>query len=102
MPTYSWKCSECGEVVEVLCKIAERDNTPTEACMCEEPQWKRTMEAPNVVGKASYLDGNNRFAAHKEAAKLQKESRMSRSKETRKEIAAEIRKLGVRNNKEGV
>lgn len=100
---YEWQCSECEVVVEIQRPIAECNTPPDRevACLCEQSQWKRVFSMPMVVGKASYLDGQKRpgWQDLKEAAKLEKEAANSRQ-DKKKEIAAEIRKLGVRTSKE--
>lgn len=54
--------------------------------------------APMIMS-ASYPDGVRKFTDMKEAAKLNREAVDSKSKETKKEIAAEIKKMGVRVSK---
>lgn len=67
--------------------------------MCEFPNWARVYEAPMVL-EASYRDGVRRkgFAEQREAAKLTVAA-ATETKQNRKEIAAEIRKMGVKPSK---
>lgn len=36
MPTYEWKCTNCGKVQEVINKPADYNKEPEEAC-CDNP-----------------------------------------------------------------
>lgn len=99
-PVYDWKCETCEIAVEVQHKMADSNVPPTTddavQCMCESPRWKRVMTAPHVVGKAAYLDGQRKFHGAREAAKLKRESRMSKDATKKTEISKEIRKLGIK------
>lgn len=44
MPTYDYKCPECGHESERVCKIAERNDQYCECCMT---QMKQVHKAPN-------------------------------------------------------
>lgn len=102
MPTYQWKCAGCEVAIDILCRMDDRDRPPTEPCMCEAAQWNRVLEAPSVVGVASFLDGQRKFHEFREASKLERESRMSPNRDKKKEIAAEIRKLGVTTGRKDI
>lgn len=94
---YQWKCQKCEVQVDIVRPIADSSVPPDVdiKCTCETPEWKRVYSVP-MMTKASYLDGTRRFTAVKEAQALNREAISSKSNETKKEIAAEIRKLGVR------
>lgn len=94
---YEWRCTQCEIVVEITRPVAEATVPPETdvKCLCEVPIWTRIYSAPMQM-KASYPDGYRRFSEVKEAAKLNREAIASKSKDTKKEIASEIRKLGVR------
>lgn len=49
MPTYDYKCPECGEVKEVLHRMNEE---PEILCpKCDKVKMKKLMSAPTVVFK---------------------------------------------------
>lgn len=96
-PTYSYHCETCDDNFEENVPIAMRETVKCGEC---GELATKLMTAPMVL-RASYVDGNNRFAALKEAAKLEKEKAGS-SQKNRKEIVNEIRKLGVRTSKEPI
>lgn len=102
MPIYNWSCENCEVAVEVQHKIAERDTPPAPedgvGCLCEKPEWRRSYPAPQVVGKASYLDGQRKFHDLREANKIKREGYRSRDPQKKLEIAKEIRKIGVRTD----
>ena len=94
---YTWRCTICDVHVEISRPVAECRNPPSseEACMCVTPDWKRVYEMPGLT-KASYLDGQRKFTDFREANRLQREAVKSSSNQKKDEIAAEIRKIGVR------
>lgn len=100
MPTYVWKCTGCEVHVEVLHKILDRDIPPNSqdevSCLCEKPEWTKVFHAPQVVGKAAFLDGQRKFHDFREASKISKEARLSKDPNKRLEVAREVRKIGVR------
>lgn len=98
---YVWKCKNCDTQVDVMRPMAECKRPPEsddETCKCETPEWVRIF-TPAMITNASYPDGVRKFTELREAHKLEKEARRSQNKETKKEIAAEIRKMGVRVKK---
>lgn len=93
MPNYEYLCQQCSCVTEKEYKYEERPKLIS--CQyCGEPAqyW---ISAPNVVGKASYLDGQKRegWAELKEAAKLEKHAAVEPNVATRKAIQNEIRNI---------
>lgn len=95
MPNYEYTCLDCGSVTIESHRWESRPETITCAC---GGNGEYRVAMPNVVGKASYLDGTKRFQDLKEANKLTREAANSRP-EQKKEIAQEIRKMGVRLEK---
>lgn len=103
---YVWRCTGCDLETEVERPMSQCTVQPGPEAICdctgEEteglPTWQRVF-TPAMITKASYPDGVRKFTELREAHKLEKESRRSQNKETKKEIAAEIRKLGVRIKK---
>lgn len=102
--TYEWKCTICDTHVEITRPIADCRVPPegSETCACEGgPTWARVYVAAGLT-KASYVDGQRRFGAFREAMSLQKEANTTGDKGRRKEIEGEIRKMGVRIKKDGL
>lgn len=91
MPTYTYVCDTCEVATNEFFPIEQRPQTIT--CISCGKTSEYRISAP-MVFKAAYLDGTKRFADLKEAAKLNKESAHSKP-DRQKEIAKEIRKLGV-------
>lgn len=100
-PTYDYACTECHALFDVHIRYVDRDDyEKVGGCPdCGSIKLERQFPAPMVL-KASYPDGTKRFTDMKEAAKLNREAANSMKQDTKKEIAREIRKLGVRVNKE--
>lgn len=96
---YLWKCTTCDVHVEITRPVADCTVPPDadSACLCTVPEWKRVFEPPMQM-RESYPDGMRRFNGVREASQLNREAVASNSQETKREIAAEIRKLGVRVN----
>lgn len=95
MANYEYHCVDCKTVTVANFEFSKRPDL----IICEVPwchgQAEYQISKPNLT-KASYVDGNNRFQDLKEAAKLEKESAHAKGGSTKKEIAAEIRKMGVK------
>ncbi len=91
MPNYDFLCRECGTIMIENHKWESRPDGIICACGGIADY---TIAMPNINGKASYLDGTKRFANMKEAAKLNVEAAGARN-ETKKEIAKEIKRMGV-------
>lgn len=105
MPNYSWQCRDCEVSVEIHRPMAQSDIPPGAEfeCLCPRHkaiQWQRVYEMPGTT-KESFLDGHKRkgWSELKEAAKLQREAAVS-SRDKRKEIAQEIRRMGVKPGKD--
>lgn len=96
-PMYDFTCEKCENDWMDNIRFEKRFDQICPFCG-EKAIWK--FPAPSNT-RASYVDGTRRFDNVREAAALNKEAITSRSKEKKKEIAAEIRKLGVRVNKRG-
>lgn len=94
-----FKCPDCNETWDDIVGTDEKDNK-FKCPYCLSDNASRTFSAPNFT-RASYVDGVKRagFQEFKEAAKLNKESAVS-GNDKKKEIAREIRKMGVRVSKE--
>lgn len=96
MPNFEFKCQECESVTTEFFKIADRPEVIT--CDCGGTA-KFQLSAPNIMGTA-LPDGTKRkgWAEMREASKINKQ--MANEKpENRKEMAKEIRKLGVKFDK---
>lgn len=95
MPTYTFQCDECGSSTEEFYKYSERPETIQCAC---GGKASHTITAVGLMVKEAYLDGTKRkgFADLKEASKLNKEKARARDDSNRRELAAEIRKMGVK------
>ena len=48
MPTYDYKCEACGEKVEKLRKVSERDRDFDCPILCCEGRMRREVSAPAV------------------------------------------------------
>lgn len=101
---YVWKCSNCSFETEVQRPMSECTVPPEDECPLgpHAPDgitvWLRVY-TPAMISKASYPDGVRKFTEFREASKLQRESNKTGDKKRKAEIAAEIRKLGVRVSK---
>ncbi len=97
MPNYEYTCDQC-ETVTIHFRSFERRHEKAE-CLCGA-EASYTISAPALM-QASYPDGTRRkgFQDMREAAKLSTEA-ASAKQGTKKEIAGEIRKLGIRVSKE--
>lgn len=102
---YVWRCTYCGHEVEITRSVADCKLPPedTVRCLCnmlshKKSEWQRVY-TPAMITKASYPDGVRKFTELREASKLQRESNASSDKKRKKEIAAEIKKMGVRLGK---
>lgn len=92
--TRDYKCNKCSTYFYLTVEREEEDK-PQRCPNCDETSSERALSAPNVVGKASYLDGQSRGRAYddmKMASKLEKQV-ASLPHEERKEIKQEIKKL---------
>lgn len=88
------RCQDCNHVWDSLIQRSERDSQwPCPEC---GGMGKRAVSAPMVM-TASYPEGTKRkgWADLKEASKLKIESANSRD-DKKREIAKEIRKMGVK------
>lgn len=104
---YNWRCQGCDLVVEITRPVAECTVPPGEefSCLCPEnlpPDWVRKYEAAMFM-KASYPDGYKRkgWGDLKESAKLEKLAATSKS-DTKREIKAEIQKMGIKPGKDSL
>lgn len=91
MANYNYRCSDCD--IETIEFFRFEDRPATIICGVCGGKSEYRIATP-MVFKAAYLDGTKRFSDLKEAAKLNKESAHSKP-ERQKEIAKEIKKLGV-------
>lgn len=112
---YMWKCSICDAHVEVQRPIADYALPPDGPCppwdsrsekeqiespmkweTAHDPQWVRVFEPPMQL-RASFPDGHKRSGWQdlKESARLEKIAAVA-NRETKKEIKAEICKLGIK------
>lgn len=99
MPTYSYRCRECESVTEDFYKFSDRPDTITCACGSVADH---TITAVGLMTKEAYLDGTKRkgFGDLKEASKLNKLANVSSDRESKRQIANEIRRMGVQLKKE--
>lgn len=97
MPNYDFTCQDCKHPFRENVQYTKRDE-PLACPECGSTNSYRHFPTPAVT-KASYPDGTtNRFATLKEASKLNKEA-ASAKPDRKKEIAKEIRKMGVKLTK---
>jgi hypothetical protein len=68
-------------------------------CACGEKAHYR-IAAPNLMLKEAFLDGTRRFDKVREASALNKEMTKEKDSSGKKQIANEIRKLGVKLRKD--
>lgn len=92
MPNFCYRCDGCEVETVEFYKFEERP-VSISCTSCGASSYYQI--ATPMILKASYPDGTKRFQDMKEAAKLNKESAGAAGQETKKEIAREIRKLGV-------
>ena len=94
-PNYTYSCNVCGSTTEEFFKYSERPDIITCAC---GGVANHTITAVGLMVKEAYLDGTKRkgWTEMKEASKLNKEKAVARDDKSRKEIAAQIKKLGVK------
>jgi putative FmdB family regulatory protein len=62
MPTYSWKCEDCGTKEITIVPMVERDRPPTSSKVCQEDRphkWVRILETGGfkLEGPGWYRDG---------------------------------------------
>lgn len=94
MPNYSYSCTECASITEEFFKYSERPDTVQ--CVCGGVA-NHTITAVGLMVKEAYLDGTKRkgWSDMKEASKLNKEIGKAKGDAEKKQIANQIRKLGV-------
>lgn len=94
MPNYSYQCTQCDSVTEEFYKYSERPDTTQCAC---GGVANHTITAVGLMVKEAYLDGTRRkgWADMKEASKLNKEIGKQKDDASKKQIASQIRRLGV-------
>lgn len=100
MPNYDYFCDQCNFRMVHSCAYRDRPEqiTVDRCLMCDkETSYTYRIAAPNIM-QAAYPDGTRRFQDVKEAAKLEKEAAHSKL-DRKKEIAAEIKKMGIRTSK---
>ena len=94
---YEFKCYDC-EVVTIESYRYEDRPSKIECPMCGLMTAQYIISTPGLT-KASYIDGTKRFSDAKEAARLNKQMAAQKDKTTKKEMAAEIRKIGYKFEK---
>ncbi len=109
MPAYTWRDKKSGARIEVdRASMSEYKVAPTEeevrnaGLELDNPEWERLLSDFSVMVHA-YRDGVKRpgFSEAKEAAKLTKQaSNTAANSETRKEVAREIIKMGLKPGKD--
>ena len=52
---YEWRCQACGELIEVICAMDDRDIEPHSSC-CDDPHMQRviTQNAALIIGPDFY------------------------------------------------
>jgi predicted nucleic acid-binding Zn ribbon protein len=97
-PNYDYICPECGIVETHFVKYEDRESPGIHCAACNQAlKYKITM--PGTT-KHSYVDGQRKLNNMREAHQLSNEARKSNSTATKREIAQEITKMGVRITKE--
>jgi predicted nucleic acid-binding Zn ribbon protein len=94
MPNYTFICDVCESATEEHFRFADRPDTIQCAC---GGTAQHTITPVGLMVKEAYLDGTRRkgWADMREASKLNKEMGKQKDDKGRKEIANQIRKLGV-------
>jgi len=94
MPNYVYACNVCGSTTEEFFKYSERPDNITCAC---GGVANHTITAVGLMVKEAYLDGTKRkgWSEMKEASKLNKEIGKAKDDKEKKQIANQIKKLGV-------
>jgi hypothetical protein len=92
-PNYDFHCEQCDSTTIEHFKIAERPATIQCAC----GGTAKFQIAPTMVMQTALPDGSRRkgWAEMREASKINKAMAVAGSESTKKEMASEIRKLGV-------
>lgn len=71
MPNYDYNCTSCESLFVLNRLYSERDNNEEVECPeCGKKSCERVYASFPGVTRASFIDGNNRFAALKTEAKL--------------------------------
>lgn len=98
MPIYQYECRECETYWEVIVPYSQRDSQPCPACTSLNVE---TLLAAPTVLRASYRDGHKRkgWQDLREANKLVREKALARGDQNRREIANEIKRIGVKVEK---
>lgn len=94
MPNFLYLCEVCES--ESFHNFRFEDRPKEVECSCGgRAEYRISM--PNVVGKASFLDGHKRkgWSELRDAAALNKEKAVAKG-DSRKSLEKEIRKLGVK------
>lgn len=93
-PNYDYACETCDSVTIENFRIAERPDSITCAC---GGTAKFRIAAPNLM-QASFPDGTRRkgWSELREASKLNKAMAVEKKADRKREMAAEIRKMGVK------
>lgn len=62
-PIYPWKCTACGERVEIVHKITDSHVPPEGACKkCEGTEWAKAPPSGTILNKgASWGAGKGRW-----------------------------------------
>lgn len=95
---YRWKCTVCSQETDIERPMADSTVPPEGPCPPWEEEhassWQRIYQAPMQL-KESYPDGHKRkgFAELKEVEKLKQKAAVTRSTDTLKNIAKEIKDI---------
>lgn len=94
MPNYTYTCIVCESATEEFYKYIERPDSIQ--CACGGTAF-HTITAVGLMVKEAYLDGTKRkgWSDLKEASKLNKEIGKAKNDTEKKQIANQIKKLGV-------
>lgn len=84
--TFDYRCGDCEFTETLLLDRDEQESKLTAQC----PQCDGIMVRVPWINttKASFIDGNNRFAEHKEIRKIDKEFKKARRNKDRTVMAA--------------
>jgi putative FmdB family regulatory protein len=94
MPQYTFSCETCGSDTLEIFRMADRPDRISCACGGDAV---RIIELPNLIIKEAYIDGTKRkgWAEMREASKLNIEIGKQKDDKGKKQIADQIKKLGV-------
>lgn len=95
MPNYEYQCTECDSITVEMFPMATKPDDVVCACG-GKAEFK--ISTPNLMIKEAYRDGYKRdgWDKMKEASAMNKEIGKQKDEKSKKQIADQIKKMGVR------